>query len=70
MKRILLLTLLCLPWLTDAAPKPNFLHIIADDWTYRDLGVYGGQAKTPHLDKLANGGARNMSATTLIVPAI
>jgi len=40
-----------------AAP-PNFLLIIADDCTYRDLGVYGGQAKTPHLDRLAREGMK------------
>lgn len=40
-----------------AAP-PNLLLIIADDCTYRDLGVYGGQAKTPHLDRLAAEGMK------------
>jgi N-sulfoglucosamine sulfohydrolase len=34
-------------------PKPNFLLIIADDCTYRDLELHGGQAKTPHLLELA-----------------
>ncbi len=41
----------------SSAP-PNFLLIIADDCTYRDLGVYGGQAKTPHLDRLAAEGMK------------
>ena len=37
------------------AEKPNFLLIIADDCTYSDLRVYGGEnAKTPELDKLAS----------------
>lgn len=36
--------------------KPNFLFIIADDCTYRDLGCYGGQAHTPNIDKLATEG--------------
>lgn len=40
-----------------AAP-PNLLLIIADDCTYRDLEVYGGQAKTPHLNKLATEGMK------------
>jgi uncharacterized sulfatase len=40
------------------ATLPNFLLIIADDCTYRDLGVYGGQAKTPHLEKLASEGMK------------
>ena len=47
--------LLCL---LSHAGAPNFLLIIADDCTYRDLGVYGGQAKTPHLEKLASQGMK------------
>lgn len=39
-----------------AGPRPNLLLIIADDCTYRDLGVYGGQAKTPNLARLASQG--------------
>ncbi|HCN77620.1 MAG TPA: sulfatase atsG [Verrucomicrobiales bacterium] len=41
---------------TNAAP--NLLLIIADDCTYRDMEVYGGQAKTPHLNKLASEGMK------------
>lgn len=34
--------------------RPNFLIIVADDCTYNDLPLYGGQnAKTPNLDALA-----------------
>jgi N-sulfoglucosamine sulfohydrolase len=37
--------------------KPNFLVIMADDCTYNDLPVYGGQnAATPNIDKLASEG--------------
>lgn len=48
----------CLPagnsW---AKEKPNILIIMADDCTYNDLPIYGGQnAKTPHLDALARQG--------------
>lgn len=39
-----------------SSSKPNFLFIIADDCTYTDLGVYGGQAVTPHLNSLAREG--------------
>ena len=39
-----------------AAERPNLVFIIADDCTYLDMGVYGGQAKTPALDKLASEG--------------
>jgi uncharacterized sulfatase len=40
------------------AAKPNFLFVIADDCTFRDLGCYGGQAHTPHIDRLAEQGMR------------
>lgn len=52
------LALFCGGFPTVAAEKPNLLLIIADDCTYRDLGVYGGQAKTPHLDTLAAEGMK------------
>ena len=38
--------------------QPNFLFIIADDCTYRDIGCYGGQAHTPNIDGLAKRGMR------------
>lgn len=41
-----------------AADRPNIVFMIADDCTYRDLGCYGGQAHTPHLDQLAAEGMR------------
>ncbi len=41
-----------------AADKPNFLFIIADDCTFRDIGCYGGQAHTPNIDQLAREGMR------------
>ena len=40
------------------AKRPNFMFIIADDCTYRDIGCYGGQAHTPNIDKLAREGMR------------
>lgn len=40
-----------------AAAKPNILLILADDLGYADLGAYGGEIATPHLDRLARGGA-------------
>ena len=41
-----------------AAERPNLVFIIADDCTYLDMGVYGGQAKTPALDRLASEGMK------------
>jgi len=40
------------------AEKPNFVFVIADDCTYRDIGCYGGQAHTPNIDRLASEGIR------------
>jgi N-sulfoglucosamine sulfohydrolase len=42
----------------QAAPRPNFVVILADDLTYRDIGCYGGQAETPAIDGLAREGMR------------
>lgn len=40
-----------------AAARPNFLILLADDCTHRDLPVYGGQnARTPNIDRLAGEG--------------
>lgn len=41
----------------DETERPNVLIIMADDCTYNDLPVYGGQnAKTPNIDRLASEG--------------
>ena len=39
-------------------PRPNVLLIVADDVGYSDLGCYGGEIETPHLDRLASEGLR------------
>ena len=41
-----------------AAPRPNVVVILADDLGFSDLGSYGGEIDTPHLDRLAAGGLR------------
>lgn len=38
--------------------KPNIIVILVDDMGYSDIGCYGGEIKTPHLDRLAANGAR------------
>jgi arylsulfatase A-like enzyme len=41
-----------------APPRPNFVFVMADDMGWSDLGCYGGEIETPHLDALASGGVR------------
>jgi arylsulfatase len=36
--------------------RPNILFILADDLGYSDIGVFGGEIPTPHLDALARSG--------------
>jgi arylsulfatase A-like enzyme len=48
---------ICAAAATNAAPRLNVLFIISDDMR-AELGCYGGMAKTPTLDTLANTGVR------------
>jgi arylsulfatase len=41
-----------------AQDKPNIIVILVDDMGYSDLGAFGGEVETPHIDKLARGGIR------------
>ncbi len=40
------------------AARPNIIIILADDMGYSDLGCFGGEIATPHLDALAKPGLR------------
>jgi len=40
------------------ANQPNIVIIMADDMGFSDIGCYGGEIKTPNLDRLAGGGLR------------
>ena len=39
-------------------PAPNIVLIMGDDMGYSDIGCFGGEISTPHLDKLAANGLR------------
>lgn len=41
-----------------ASPPPNIILILADDLGYSDLGCYGGEVHTPHINDLAARGLR------------
>lgn len=60
MKRALAAIALSLAALGPAAAetdKPNFVVLLIDDAAFMDLGIYGGEAQTPNIDALAEGGA-------------
>jgi len=58
MRAILLTSVfaICLTFSLEAATQPNLVLIIADDCTYRDMEIYGGQASTPNLNQLTEEG--------------
>ncbi|MFT5125573.1 MAG: N-sulfoglucosamine sulfohydrolase, partial [Verrucomicrobiales bacterium] len=56
--KALTILLLCALTCPLSAKNPNLLFIIADDCTHNDIGCYGGQALTPHMDQLATEGMR------------
>ena len=41
-----------------AAARPNIVYIVADDLGWKDVGFHGSDIKTPHIDRLAQEGAR------------
>ena len=64
--KLLLLSLFTLlfirvPDSLESAPdrtRPNIILIMVDDMGYSDIGCYGGEVKTPNLDKIAKDGLR------------
>ncbi len=43
---------------TATGARPNIVLIMADDMGFSDIGCYGGEIRTPNLDRLAAGGLR------------
>ena len=56
------------PWWPDKTPsgtgKPNIVVIYMDDMGYSDIGCYGSEIATPHIDRLAAQGLRFNHYTT------
>ena len=56
--------LLCLCWLltwslsAHADERPNIILLFSDDMGWSDIGCYGSEIQTPHLDALAENGLR------------
>ena len=52
-------------------PAPNIVLILVDDSGLMDLGVYGGEARTPNIDRLARNGMMftNMHASPACAPS-
>ncbi|MDE0107943.1 MAG: arylsulfatase [Bryobacterales bacterium] len=48
----------CMSGLPEARGKPNIVIIMADDMGYSDIGCYGGEIRTPNVDRLAENGLR------------
>ena len=42
----------------NASEKPNILFILVDDMGWSDIGCYGGEIETPHIDSLSKQGVR------------
>lgn len=49
---------LLLPGLCPAAERPNIVIVMVDDMGFSDVGPYGSEIPTPHLDALAANGVR------------
>ncbi|QLC26880.1 arylsulfatase [Parasphingopyxis algicola] len=51
--------------------RPNIVLIVADDVAFTDLGVYGSEIATPHIDALARRGTifSNFHATPMCAPS-
>ena len=61
--RVLNLLAACLLWVSlplclQGISRPNIVIVMVDDMGFSDIGCYGGEIETPHLDQLAANGLR------------
>ncbi|WP_417482438.1 arylsulfatase [Maricaulis sp.] len=55
----------------EPAGRPNFVLVLVDDAAYMDFGIYGGEARTPVIDRLARRGVMfsNYHSSPLCAPS-
>ena len=60
MYKYLIIGLILFPGITGitAQKRPNIILIMADDLGFSDIGAYGGEIRTPNIDKLAKNGVK------------
>ena len=63
MNRFIALVLSSLTTISLAADRPNILFIFSDDHAQHAISAYGSKVNTtPHLDRIAEGGARHLGS--------
>jgi arylsulfatase A-like enzyme len=55
----------------EPAARPNFVLVLVDDAAFMDFGIYGGEAQTPVIDRLARRGVMfsNYHSSPLCAPS-
>lgn len=55
----------------ELSGRPNVVLVLIDDAGFTDLGAYGGEARTPHIDRLAGAGVKfsNFHTSPLCAPS-
>ena len=73
MKKLIIVTLICLVQICYAERKPNVIYILADDLGYGDLSAFGQvRLETPNIDSLAEKGMKftqHYSGSTVCAPS-
>ena len=70
------MSIVCIQAQTMQGSRPNIIYILLDDLGYSDVGAYGGEIRTPNIDRLAkegmklpemcNGAICNITRSTLL----
>lgn len=63
-------TIVAFPMHADVVKRPDIVLIVVDDMGFSDIGAFGGEIRTPNLDRLANSGVKfsNFHTTTVCAP--